>query len=315
MSEPSESHYDTVLRAIVDGRVVPLLGAGVNLCGRPEGTAWQHGRYLPSGAELAAHLAGLFAYPPDELVDLLRVSQYVEVMLGSGPLYDKLHELFDADYPPSPVHELLASLPKRLGLAGRRRYQLIMTTNYDDALERAFRAAGEDFDLVWYNAEAEHRGKFLHLPPDGEPRLISRPNEYDGLSLQERTVILKIHGAIDRRRPERDSYVITEDHYIDYLTRTDVSTLMPVTLGAVLRHSHFLFLGYSMRDWNLRVMLHRIWAEQSRTYKSWAIQLHPNPIDDEFWHRRGVDVLDTSLEEYVAGLHARIQWLQTSGVG
>jgi hypothetical protein len=225
MSEPSESHYDTILRAIVDGRLVPLLGAGVNLCGRPKGTGWQHGRYLPSGGELAAHLAGLFGYPDGELLDLLRVSQYVEVMLGSGPLYDKLHELFDADYPPSPVHELLASLPKRLGLAGRRRYQLIMTTNYDDALERAFRAAGEDFDLVWYNAEAEHRGKFLHLPPDGEPRLISRPNEYDGLSLQERTVILKIHGAIDRRRPERDSYVITEDHYIDYLTRTDVSTL------------------------------------------------------------------------------------------
>ena len=106
-------------------------------------------------------------------------------------------------------------------------------------------------------------------------------------------MILKIHGAIDRLHPERDSYVITEDNYIDYLTRTDVSTLMPVTLGAKLRHSHFLFLGYSMRDWNLRVMPHRIWAEQSRSYKSWAIQLDPNPIDEEFWHRRGVDVLDT----------------------
>jgi hypothetical protein len=315
MSEPSESHYDTVLRAIADGRVVPLLGAGVNLCGRPKDTPWQHGRYLPSGAELAAHLARLFSYPENELQDLLRVSQYVEVMLGSGPLYDKLHELFDADYPPSPLHELLASLPKRLGLAGTHRYQLIMTTNYDDALERAFRAAGEDFDLVWYVAETEHRGKFLYLPPDGEPRLISQPNEYDGVSLADRTVILKIHGAIDRLRPERDSYVITEDHYIDYLTRTDVSTLMPVTLGAELRHSHFLFLGYSMRDWNLRVMLHRIWAEQSRTYKSWAIQLHPNPIDDEFWHRRGVDVLNISLEEYVAGLSAHIERLQTSGVG
>ena len=49
-----------------------------------------------------------------------------------------------------------------------------MTTNYDDALERAFRAAGEAFDLVWYVAEGEHRGKFLHLPPDGEPRLIDQ---------------------------------------------------------------------------------------------------------------------------------------------
>ena len=302
MSEPSESHYDTVLRAAADGRVVPLLGAGVNLCGRPKDAAWQHGRYLPSGAELAAYLAALFDYPEGELLDLLRVSQYVEVTLGSGPLYDKLHEL-------------LASLPRRLGLADRRRFQLIMTTNYDDALERAFRAAGEAFDLVWYVAETEDRGKFLHLPPDGEPRLIARPNEYDELSLEERTVILKIHGAIDRLRPERDSFVITEDHYIDYLTRTDVSTLMPVTLGAKLRHSHFLFLGYSMRDWNLRVMLHRIWAEQSRSYKSWAIQLDPNPIDEEFWHRRGVDVLDTSLEEYVAGLTAHLERVQASGVG
>jgi hypothetical protein len=317
MSEPSETHYDTILRAIADGRLVPLLGAGVNLCGRPKGAHWQHGRYLPSGAELAAHLAGLFGYPEGELMDLLRVSQYVDVMLGSGPLYDKLHELFDADYPPSPVHELLASLPRQLGLAGRRHHQLIMTTNYDDALERAFRAAGEEFDLVWYVADSEHRGKFLHVPPGGEPRLIARPNEYDDLSLEDRTVILKIHGAIDRGHPEHDSYVITEDHYIDYLTRTDVSTLMPVTLGAKLRHSHFLFLGYSMRDWNLRVILHRIWAEQAqaRTYKSWAIQLDPNRIDEEFWHRRGVDVLVTSLEDYIAGLRARVERFQTSGVG
>ena len=179
MSEPSESHYDTILRATADGRVVPLLGAGVNLFGRPKDAAWQQGRYLPSGAELARHLATLFGYPEGELLDLLRVSQFVEVTLGSGPLYDTLHQLFDADYPPTPLHELLASLPRRLGLSDRRRFQLIMTTNYDDALERAFRAAGEAFDLVWYVAETEDRGKFPHLPPDGEPRLITRPNEAD----------------------------------------------------------------------------------------------------------------------------------------
>jgi hypothetical protein len=63
MSELTKSHYTTVLRAMLDGRLVPLLGAGVNLCGRPKGAAWQHGRYLPSGGELAAHLARLFGYP------------------------------------------------------------------------------------------------------------------------------------------------------------------------------------------------------------------------------------------------------------
>ena len=62
-------------------------------------------------------------------------------------------------------------------------------------------------------------------------------------------------------------------------------------------------------------MLFRSWAEQSRSYKSWAIQADPNPIDEEFWHRRGVDVLDTSLEAYVAGLTAHLERAQTSGVG
>ena len=315
MSELTKSHYTTVLRAMLDGRLVPLLGAGVNLCGRPKGAAWQHGRYLPSGGELAAHLARLFGYPEDELLDLLRVSQYVEVTNGSGPLYDKLHELFDADYPPSPVHELLASLPKRLELGDKGRYQLIMTTNYDDGLERAFLAAGEPVDVVWYVADSEHRGKFVHLPPGGEPYLIEQPNEYHQPSPETRTVILKIHGAIDRMQPERDSYVITEDHYIDYLTRTDVSTLMPVTLGAKLRHSHFLFLGYSMRDWNLRVILHRIWAEQARSYRSWAVQLNPNEIDDAYWERHGVDVLGASLEEYIAGLSSHIDESLANGDG
>jgi hypothetical protein len=34
-----------------------------------------------------------------------------------GPLYQELHHVFDADYPPSPIHELLASLPGRLKLS------------------------------------------------------------------------------------------------------------------------------------------------------------------------------------------------------
>src|SRR6266496_3056587 len=121
---------------------------------------------------------------------------------------------------------------------------------------------GEPFDLVCYIAEGDHRGKFAHWPPEGEPTLIEVPNEYEKLRPGEQSVILKIHGAIDRAGPEAewDSYVITEDHYIDYLTRTEIQNLVPVMLAMQLRRSHFLFLGYSMRDWNLRVILHRIWG-------------------------------------------------------
>lgn len=316
MPDSLDVHYNMVVRAITAGRVVPFLGAGANLCGRPEGAAWQPGQsaHLPSGGELATYLAQSFGYPLSDIEDLPRVSQYVALMIGSGPLYDELHTLLDADYPPTALHQLLAALPAVLREKGYSYpYQLIVTTNYDDVLERAFQAAGEPFDLVCYIAEGEERGKFLHTPPEGEARLIERPNEYRALALDQRPVILKIHGAVDRAAEEGDSFVITEDHYIDYLTRTDISNLIPATLVAKLRRSHFLFLGYSLRDWNLRVILHRIWGQQKLTYKSWAIQLEPQELDQQFWMKRDVEILDVRLDDYVAALSERVGALPHAG--
>jgi hypothetical protein len=315
MPVPSDVHYETVVAAIADGEVVPFLGAGVNLCGRPEGIGYQHGHYLPSGGELAKHLADQFRYSGDDKKDLLRVSQYAAVMRGSGPLYHRLHDVFAADYPPTPLHQFLMTLPTVLHEKGYPAHQLIVTTNYDDVLERTFEAAGEQFDLVWYVAEGKQRGKFWHRPPDSEARLIEKPNEYGDLSLDQRSVILKIHGAVDRVSVDQSSFVITEDHYIDYLTRTDISNLVPVTLAAKLRHSSYLFLGYSLRDWNLRVILHRIWGEQKLTYQSWAIQLNPEPLDQKFWMKRGVEIIDQRLEDYVVALAERVQALPHAGGG
>jgi hypothetical protein len=303
---------------MLGGRVVPLLGAGANLAGRPPGARWEPGHTLPSSAELARHLASRFDYPDDDdQSDLLRISEYASVMTGSGPLYEQLHEVFDADYAIGPLHRFLAALPGRVEEAGLPRASpLIVTTNYDDALERAFRDASEPVDIVSYVADGEHRGKFVHWPPGAEPVVVERPNEYRAVRHGERTVILKVHGAVDRTGADApwDSYVITEDHYIEYLSRTDIANLVPVALAATLRRSHFLFLGYGMRDWNLRVILHRIWGQQKLRYKSWAVQLAPSELDREFWALRGVDVLDVPLDEYVGALEASLTALTAGPV-
>jgi len=129
-----------------------------------------------------------------------------------------------------------------------------------------------------------------------------------------RTAILKLHGAVDRlSEPEtrRDSFVITEDHYIDYLTRSDISNLVPVTLSEKLRSSSFLFLGYSLRDWNLRVILYRIWLEQQQKedYRSWAIQMDPEELETRFWDERDVTILNARLEDYIAEMTRRVEAL------
>jgi hypothetical protein len=309
-----EVHSEQVARALLAGRVVPLLGAGANLCGRAD--RWQPGTpCLPSGAELAEYLADHFVYP-EQSRDLVRIAQYVAAVLGEAPLYEELHGLFGGDYAPTELHKFLAELPavvRSQEKVPREPYPLIVTTNYDDALERAFRDANEPFDLVSYICGGDDRGRFLHRTPDGQLTVIERANEYSSLSLERRAVILKIHGAIDREDPERDSYVITEDDYIDYLTRTDVALLLPVTLVAKLRKSHTLFLGYSLRDWNLRAIFHRIWQEQRRTSRSWAVQKGADELDARFWLDRGVEILDRGLEEYVDAVSQRVHALAAGG--
>jgi DNA-binding SARP family transcriptional activator len=279
---PSEDHFEQVLRALFSGRLVAVLGADV--------------------ADLATRLAQRFDYSENG-GGLPSVAQYIAVMKGSGPLYDELHSLLDADAAPTPIHRFFASLPPALRERGLP-HQLLVTTSYDLALEAAFLEAGEEFDVVSYVATGPNRGKFCHISPGGGGQLIDLPNTYaTELSLEQRTIILKLHGQVDRG-PDREweSFVVTEDDYIDYLAKTDVAGAVPVALAAKLRRSHFLFLGYTMADWNLRVILNRLWSDQPLSYRSWAVQPQAKPLEREFWRRRDVDVQELALDRYVETL-------------
>ncbi len=248
-------------------------------------------------ADLAAQLADRFEYPSDEAADLARVAQYVALTKGSGPLYDELHEMLAAGAAPTPVHRFFALLPPLLRERGVP-HMLLVTTSYDLALEQAFLDAGEEFDVVSYIASGRNRGRFCHLEPDGTAYTIDVPNTYaTELSLERRTVILKLHGGIDPTPTrELESFVVTEDDYIDYLAYGDVGSAVPVALAAKLRRSHFLFLGYGMRDWNLRLVLGRIWGAEGVSYRSWAVQPDPKPLERQFWRARDIDLLEVPLE-------------------
>ncbi len=319
--ESHREHFETVARAIGENRVVPFLGASVNLVGRPPDKTWQFGQsdFLPVGSEIAEHLARVFDYPANEPRDLVRVSEFVAIKSGIGPLYDELRKIYKIDYPPTPLHHFFAALPALLRERGYPSELLLVTTNYDDALERAFRAANEPFDLVTYIAEGEARGKFLHTMPDGKTRAIDKPNKYLGFAPEERTIILKIHGVIDRQNRAHDSYVITEDHYIDYLAYKDIAQQLPAQLLEKMSWSHFLFLGYSLRDWNLRVILHRIWGEQKFKYKAWAVngsvlfRDKPELLEQDFWRLRDVDIIKLPLDDYAESLQAQIEALPQGG--
>ena len=230
MEKADEDHYLTIAEKLAGGRMIPFLGAGANLCDRGS-EVWEHGSpFLPSGSELAGHLATRGRYPMHEHLDLLRVSQYVEAARGEDELYLMLREVFGSEYSPTSLHRLLARLAKSLGAAGLPQL-LVVTTNYDDLVERAFAEEDVEYDVVWYEAKqgVPGHGRFVHRRPGGKARVIARPNKYTGLPIMlERPAVLKLHGCLDRESASDDSYVITEDSYIDYFSSGDVGALMPI---------------------------------------------------------------------------------------
>ncbi len=101
--------------------------------------------------------------------------------------------------------------------------------------------------------------------------------------------------------------------HTDYVTaRADVSGRLPSVLAAKMPDCHFLFLGYSMQDWNLRVVLNRVWREQNgMSMNSWAVQKEherpeQNEVEEKLWEDLGEDVrvflFQVPLKEYVSNL-------------
>ena len=334
MKDADPSHYRKVVAELAEGLLIPFLGAGANLCDLPRGSGWARNddpkdeRFLPSGAELASYLAFKSEYPraTDPKLDLEQVSDYVVGDNSEAVLYRYLREVFESKPAPTSLHVLLARVAMALKLANKP-HLLVVTTNYDDLIERAFGEEGLEFDVVWYDARTNSpsKGQFLHRAPGTDATPIPRttalgePSLYLGLpDPLERPAILKLHGCFDRgsAAPDGDSYVITQGSYIDYLADGDVGAAIPIVLRDRIATSSMLFLGYALNDWNLRVILDRIWRARMTQVGHWSVHRKPdNQADLEIEtvleeQRKTDDRIDgvyAELKDYVTGLDTQLQ--------
>jgi hypothetical protein len=306
MAESESALYRNVTRQLRRGRLTPFLGAGVNLVGVDMSLGFEKGRRLPSGAELAGLLTKEYEYDGEDPHDLVRVAQWVELTIGRADLEESLREVFNRDFPPTVVHDVLARTPDFVRHQPVQEFPLIITTNYDDALERAFAARGEPIDVLTYVAHGPDRGLFRHTDPDAETGVVRVGDEYAGVTLRERPAVVKLHGAVSRSsdddQVEDDSYVLTEDDYIECLSNPDIVRHLPAEVARRMAQCHYLFLGYSLRDWNMRVMLHRFSQDRAKQKNSWAVVAQPEELEQKAWLLRHVDMYDLDLGIFAAGL-------------
>jgi len=318
-------HRRDLLVDIQKGLLVPVLGGDINLCGRPleKGIpiSWEQEvdgmKSPPSACELALHLLKQAKQSSKKLdppmrdllshvlerqllahkdsmsaVGLANVCQYIK-FVDPTILETGLPQILSEEYRPTPVHDFLVKLAQYQpdkAIPEDRPYPCIVSACFDHVLEQQLRKNNVPFHLLSF-VLGDEGGVYRYTPPGELPeqhRPFS-PMEVDKLTFQEHAVVIKLNGGIPTAAR---NFAITEDHYIDYLIHQGVKESLPKIILAKLtkrqNSAHLFFLGYSLRHWNLRLILLRIWSEcLNNKSKRWTVILEKgfSEIDTKFWQQ------------------------------
>jgi len=323
---------DYIASRLREGYVVPFLGAGASLAGQNR-REFELGDNLPSGWQLAQHLldSQRLDTGADTELELPLAAEWCNVKRGLNPVYGELRKVFLNDFPVGPVHRYLADVLKDYQKdKSCDREIVIITTNYDNLMEKALQSAGVGFHVITYladglktgnNFDPKSRGKCVHIFPNGTHQIIEDAGDYKKLNPDPNSdpvILVKVHGSIfdsDGKagtalsQPQNndhsksieswESYVITESHYLDYFSHSIAEILFPAPIPSILGENHLLFLGYGLSDWNLRLMLTRIWKNQQLDATQWSVNLKVEPHEEDVWQARGVEVFQEDLVGFV----------------
>jgi len=300
----SEFPFAKLADWLSQGNVVPFVGAGASRAGA------EHPLALPDGNGLAAELTRMMprmaGRAPEALAKVAQVYEHIE--FDRGDLYDHLHKRFEVDQcaqGPGPVAEMLA----RVRHPGAPMF--LITTNYDTCIERAFKAAGRPLCVITQNMRDPEHGPTrisVTLPDGTSATPQSKDWEWNEPEVfpDECAFLFKMHGSAHRRKPEpSDDVIITEDDYVDFLVRGGgISSpyFPPASLKRAYKSRRFLFLGYSLNDWNFRAFL-RVLAlsnalaggEKKRGY---AIQLDADSLEADLWRQRNINLFRGDLVSF-----------------
>lgn len=290
-----ENEWASLVESITEGRCTPFLGAGI---GYP---------HLPLGASLAKVLATEYKYPLADTDNLPRVAQYVSILRG-GPLLkrDVMRRLNAEESAYYAAHQ--NQVPENYRILAGLNQKCYITTNYDGFLERALDGAG-------------------HHPVVETCRwrdqLWAKHGEYpDDIATVERPILFHLHGQLK----DDLSILITEDDYIDFTVTMAVRGAQDASQSALwsqireaLSFNKILFVGYSLEDWNFRVMLKYLVKQQGiildTTSPGISIQLSPGGAPNgeaaerflsDYLRLSNIKVFWTDASQFLTELSARV---------
>jgi hypothetical protein len=257
----ADDPISAIAEEVGKGECILFLGAGVHAPPPADaGYEYTDGERPRLGAAFSEHLAGesRFAerFPRDSLHNLQRVALSYELAHSRQKLVEEIRGAVQTGKRPSPALRGLAELP----------FPLIITTNYDKLFEYALIRAGKSPRVRVYSKSGSVRTDDLTDPSVEEP------------------VVFKLHGDIDV--PE--SIVITDEDYIHFVMRMgDQGDYHPVPETFRYRFKSWitLFVGYSLLDYNLRLLFKTLrWRmDASKFPPTYSVDPQPDQLIVSVW--------------------------------
>jgi SIR2-like domain len=290
--DPTQQAINQLANAVGRGQCILFLGSAVH-CPPPSGCRFSYPESdrPPLGRALSEALAGKSGlssrYPGINVQDLQRVALDYEITNSRSLLIGELKQAVHRGKKPSTVLSALAKL----------NFPLIVTTNYDQLLEKALREASKEPIVSIYRSNETTWETTVDYPIGEDPSA-------------ERPFVFKIHGDI-LDRP--DSVVITDEDYIQFVLRmSDKGEFDPVpqTFRYFFTKWPTLFIGYSLMDYNLRLLFKTLrWrTDKSKIPQTYSVDLYPDPLIFDVWHnqRRYVKYIVQNLWHFVPELYKRV---------
>ena len=116
-------------------------------------------------------------------------------------------------------------------------------------------------------------------------------------------MIFKIHGSLHPdNTAEEDSVVITDFDYEDYIAEMGKhgQLVVPTAASGLMHNKSFLFLGYSLADWNIRRILTTLIRRRAegKGGKDYAVMKEVYTSASAYCKRRNINVLPMSLNDF-----------------
>lgn len=256
------------------------------------------------------------ADPPDPLTS---ITSYYEKKLGRKSLWKNLRSVISTKKTPTLTHRMLAAAAKfyfeRKDIFPED--YVILTTNYDCLMEDALDEAGVDYvALATRMSDQKVLVRFSDSLPNAKQFSERQSGKYFPKELflkkpKNMVIVCKLHGCLNPKLTEQDDGVIISDNdYVNYITQMySTQGIIPSYVSQLMQDKPFLFLGYSLSDWNVRSVFENIRKRRGREFSDvdYAVTSYVGDYDQLFFDKNNVTILKTDLNTYSSSVVAQLR--------